>query len=218
MQAQIKKFTNSCFEVVFGISYDMYHHESTDPSGIKQAEADSVVSYTYQPRPGFQLGFLKSFEITDRFLVRTGLTASYHQCFYDYTATSMDSYRGHYKMKSQVLAFTVPLHGIYQFKRAHKDKSTYPYALAGGFYSYQTQTGSEPRNRHNATNIAINSHQMGVDIGIGARIFTRQGYLMAPELKYRIGLLNMKADYNDPYNQMFNRLMMQSLILTLHFS
>lgn len=217
--SQTRQLSNSCFEIAFGISDDFYHHSLSNQSLAKDASLDSVYSYTFTKKPGIHLGMLKSFELSDKLLMRTGVTGSMSTADYTFTSDNKDNFQHRVRIKSRVLAFTIPLHLIYNIKLSKKKApETYPYVLAGGFYSYQNQSSTAPLSNHSSTAIMLNSHQAGIDVGIGSRLFRTHKYLFAPELKYRIGLLNMKAPYNDPYNKLFDVLKMQSLILTIHFS
>lgn len=216
--SQTQQLSNSCFEIAMGASCDIYHHSLLNQGLREQALSDSVNAYSFRAKPGLHFGFLKSFEISEQVLIRTGLTASMATANYRFASQNKDNFEGHLNVKSQVLAFTIPLHGIYNLKLSKKRNRSYPYLVAGGFYAYQSQTASTRLSGRRSTAIMINNQQAGIDLGIGGRLFSKNKYLFAPELKYRIGLVNMKALYNDPYNKLFDMLKMQSIILTLHFS
>ena len=178
-------------------------------SGIHQYVTDSVKSITSPNSPGFAVGFLARYDLTDFIEIRT--TPSFvfadRNISYAYNTPSQDVTK---PVQTTMLEFPVSIK--LKSERIHDFRA---YMVAGIKYSDVVQ--SKKNSPDVAPIDAVLTNRNGFasyEVGLGCDLYLEY-FKLSPEIKLSNSIGNLLVSENNPYAQPINKLSLHTVTISL---
>lgn len=158
------------------------------------------------------IGILKNFQLMNGALIRTGIQMQFFN-----NTVKYDLLTENHNLAFKTVSANVPLSFIYLFNDKGKKKEyVKPYILAGGRYSANFIKSTE------ASEIfTYQPHDVMADVGVGMHLYGKRKHLLAIELIYSKGFLNMKNSSTvktDVYNGTIKNIYRQAFLFSINLS
>ena len=153
---------------------------------------------------------LKNFEITPSAIVRIGVQLRFFNNILNYTILNEEQ-----KINFNTVSPSIPLSFIYLFNNNNrKQVFAKPYLVLGGRYAASFIRESTSKL------IEYDSNDVMADAGLGVHLYGKKKHILALELIYSKGFVNMKASSQkrNIYNSTIKDLYKQTLMLSLNLS
>jgi hypothetical protein len=185
----------------FAIGYDRTSFVIKENNWRQTAYKDTLNSISTEWSGGFTLGILLKVKLNQRFCFRPKFQFSFQQRILVYNKKNEME-----KVKAERIFFDFPLHFIFQ-----KGLGKYsPYILFGSTvrFGFQAQDISE--------DLYAKNFDFTGDIGFGLEIKLKD-CVVAPEIFYSNGFVNLKSRVNNLYNNVLNSYKGRNISFTVNF-
>jgi len=174
---------------------------------------DSLNSITSAGSPGFAVGFIVRYRITDHLEVRSTPELSFadRSITYKYATPSQD-------VTKSVHASLVEIPLLFKIK-SDRLGDLRAYLLGGVKYSYGLsvdKTNDDPNLSPLEKQVINKRGYASYEAGIGCDIYFEY-FKFSPELKISNSLGNVLTPGTDPYSQPLQKLLLHSLVFTIYF-
>ncbi|MGB1247748.1 MAG: outer membrane beta-barrel protein [Chitinophagales bacterium] len=186
------------FGIAVGASYGDY---KVIRSPKLNAAEDTIVRVETQGGAGFDLGIISNFQVHKYFDIRFVPALS----FSDKSVLFTDKFGAQTKKTVQSIYFNLPITFRYKSKPINDFRF---FVLAGFRYNFDLNANSNERNVE--TQLLVNRHDFGVEMGFGFQIFMPT-FILSPEIKVYHSMKDMKKDnpaliHSRAIEKMFSRI------------
>lgn len=187
------------FGIAIGVNYGDY--KVVRKPKLDALQTDSVKLISSKFGPGFDLGIIGNLQFHKHFDIRLVPTLSFSDKALEFTDQDDNTIT---KSVSSIY-LSLPLYLRYKSKPI---KDFRFFVLGGMRYNFDLNANSNERN--NESQILVNKHDIGVEMGFGFQVFF-QSFVLSPELKVYHSVSNIKQAnegliYSRAIDKMFSRI------------
>ena len=166
--------------------------------------ANEINSLQANNKPGFSIGLLYRFNISDQFSIAPQTIISFQNSLIDYHLENSNDH------KENIAPATVALPVHFVFKHS-KNERLNPVVFAGARYILNISKDQQ------VNQLELKQYDLAVDIGTGLDIKTNK-FIFRPELIYSFGLINQKKSDVGVFNSSIDNIHRDNISLRLTLS
>ncbi|MCB9255715.1 MAG: PorT family protein [Chitinophagales bacterium] len=187
------------FGIAIGVNYGDY--KVVRKPKLDALQTDSIKLISSKFGPGFDLGIIGNLQFHKHFDLRMVPTLSFSDKSLEFT----DQDDNKITKSVSSIYLSLPLYLRYKSKPINDFRF---FVLGGMRYNFDLNANSNERN--NESQILVNRHDIGVEMGFGFQIFF-QSFVLSPELKVYHSVSNIKQAnegliYSRAIDKMFSRI------------